>query len=136
MSFDTLNAWPKWAHITEEEAEQLGSALHKAQVLEFRASWFAKAIFGVEPLSQWESPQHKLQELGCPVSTIGLNDEQAHDKALAQWWVLQGTPNDKELLQCGGIHRGTGRNDAGLRRLAGQAGGGQKRGATVAPHFL
>ena len=96
MSFDTLNAWPKWAHITEEEAEQLGSALHKAQVLEFRASWFAKAIFGVEPLSPWESPQYKLQELGCPVSIIGLNDEQAHDKALVQWWVLQGTPNDEQ----------------------------------------
>ena len=96
MSFDTINAWPNWAHITEEEVEQLGSALHKAQVLEFRASWFAKAIFGVEPLTPWETPQHKLQEIGCPVSSVGLNDEQARDKALVQWWVLQGTPNDTE----------------------------------------
>ena len=96
MSVDAISAWPTWAHITEEEAEQLDSALHKAQVLEFRVSWYAKAIFRVEPLTPWETPQHKLQELGCPVSVIGLTDEQAHDKALVQWWVLQGTPNKQE----------------------------------------
>ena len=105
MSLDNLYNWPTWAHITEEETDELVRALYKATPHLYHITWFTKAVFLVEPLHQTETPQMKLVEMGYPVSISGLTNEQAHEKALVQWWVLQGnvtlgrnTKEDKHLI--------------------------------------
>ena len=105
MSLDNLYNWPSWAHITEEETDELVRALYKATPHLCHVTWFAKAVFVLKPLPQTETPQLKLIEMGYPVSMSGLNNEQAHEKALVQWWALQGnvtlgrnTKEDKHLI--------------------------------------
>ena len=100
MSFDTISIWPSWAYISEDEVDELLSAIATSQGYRYQIPWFAEAIFTVKMLPRSETPQFLLQCAEHPVSADGLNNEQAHDKALLQWWLIQGntTKEDRKSI--------------------------------------